>query len=89
MAGALGYVCITNADRDGGTIERDAYLCAHCQLICIVQPGSKKKRGFCFMCMAPTCGRKGCVERCIPFEARLEAEEGTRRFWKQVDLLRP
>lgn len=46
-----------------------------------------RQRGFCFRCMAPTCGKRKCV-RCVPFEAKLEVAEGSRRFWKQLDLVR-
>ena len=42
--------------------------------------------GYCQDCDQNTCGRKECVT-CIPVEARLEAEEGTRRFWKQTEIL--
>lgn len=46
----------------------------------------KKRRGFCFRCMGPTCGEGECM-RCIPFEAKMEAMEGTRRFWRQMDIV--
>ena len=69
-------------------IERDAYLCAHCQLMCVVVPGSGKTRGFCLLCYSPTCGREECGTTCVPYEAKLEAQEGTRRFYKQTKLNR-
>ena len=50
------------------------------------KPGARV-RGLCFTCMKPTCGSQKCA-RCIPFEARLEAMEGTRRFWKELQLVR-
>ena len=46
----------------------------------------KRQRGFCFRCMGPTCGHAACA-RCIPFEARMEAMEGSRRFWDGINLL--
>lgn len=47
------------------------------------QKSSKRQRGFCFRCMAPVCGEKGCA-RCIPFEAKLEAAERSKRLWKEL-----
>ena len=54
----------------------------------IPQPNGtpKKRRGFCFNCMGPTCGEGQCV-RCVPWEAKLEAAEGSRRFWHQYKLV--
>lgn len=82
--GRVGYVSISEPNKP--LIERDAYRCCHCQTLVIVKPGSGKQRSWCFNCGASTCGSKNCVLRCIPFEARLEAAEGTRRFWKQLEL---
>ena len=82
--GRYGYVAIMKPGKP--TIERDAYLCAHCQMLCIVRPGSGTTRGYCFRCQAPLCGRAPCNQRCIPFEAKMEAQEGRRRFWKQMEL---
>lgn len=64
-------------------IRRSAFGCCHCSRICTVVPGSGIERGFCFMCMKPTCGQQKCVS-CEPFEAKLEAMEGRRRFAKQL-----
>ena len=60
------------------------------QLARIGQPsakahGKKRVRGLCFRCMAPTCGTAECLH-CIPWEAKLEAQEGSRRFWKDLEL---
>ena len=46
----------------------------------------KRQRGFCFRCPGPTCGRPKCIP-CVPWEAKLEAQEGSRRFWKQIQLV--
>ena len=40
----------------------------------------ERQRGFCFRCMGPTCGKRGCVP-CVPFEKRLEEVEGSQRLW--------
>ena len=78
--------CLTITEPDKPTVERDTYLCCHCQRMVIVVPGSGKRRGWCFMCNKNTCGGKACSAKCIPFEARLEAEEGRRRYWKQLEI---
>ena len=80
----MGYVSITSPDEP--QVERDAYLCCHCQRMVVVVPGSGKQRSWCFRCNAGTCGGKTCSSRCIPWEAKLEAMEGTRKFYKNMDL---
>ena len=79
-----GYAAITSPDKPA--VERNSYLCCHCQRMVIVKPGSGRVRSWCYNCGAGTCGARECVERCIPFEAKLEAMEGRRRFWKQLEL---
>lgn len=37
-------------------------------------------------CNALTCGGDDCSRRCIPFEAKLEAMEGKRAFWRQMEI---
>lgn len=67
---------------DSGTLELATYHCCHCQTAVIVQSGSRQRRGFCFNCMEPNCGRQSCVERCDPWEKqmqRAEAKYETRR----------
>lgn len=84
--GKYGIVEITN--EIGVVTTRDAYLCCHCQMTCIVVPGSGKVRGWCKHCGAPTCGAKACApDNCFPLEARLEVEEGTRTSWKGREIL--
>ena len=82
--GNYGYVSLTSPGER--LREANSYLCCHCQRMVIVRPGSGRVRSWCLNCSAGTCGGKGCVERCIPFEAKVEAMEGRRRFWKQLEL---
>jgi hypothetical protein len=51
--------------------------CCHCQKHWVPQPGSGKKRGFCFRCMKVTCGSDRC-DRCVPAEQWLENVEKGR-----------
>ena len=70
-------------DGEKATARRSAFLCPHCSRVCVVIPGSGRERGYCFRCSKPTCGAQDCVS-CAPFEAKLEAMEGRRRFHKQL-----
>ena len=85
MGTKFGYITITDPDAPT-VVEQDSYLCCHCQRMVVVQPGSGKLRSWCHMCNAGTCGGPRCVKNCVPFEAKLEAMEGKRRFWKNLDL---
>jgi hypothetical protein len=61
--------------------------CCHCNGIFIVRPGSGKKRDWCFMCGASTCGNAPCnpaLNGCTPFEKKLEAYERVNRFKSEL-----
>lgn len=64
--------------------EFDTFTCCHCNCIVRVRPGSGTERGFCFMCNAPHCGKKGCWT-CVPFERKLEAVENRYRLHKAME----
>ncbi len=66
-----GYITVTS---EYGTQEADTLCCVHCRKHWIVQPGSGKKRGFCYCCNGPTCGPE-CSAACVPFEQWLENME--------------
>ena len=78
-----GYASIT--DPDGPMIEYDTYQCQHCNAHTRREVG-KGPKAMCMLCDGPTCGAKKCDWPCVPFEAKLEAWEGKRRFWKSVKL---
>lgn len=61
-------------DPDRGTTNGDSFMCPHCNGICLVSPGSGKKRSYCNLCHSPTCGKEGCGS-CVPFEVKLEQME--------------
>lgn len=61
-------------DPDCATVSGDTFTCPHCSRIEFVTTGSGKRRGWCGLCGAPTCGRSCCVA-CVPFEKKLEAFE--------------
>lgn len=62
-------------DPGGPTIERDTLMCAHCQMHWVVEPGSRHKRGWCYRCQAPLCGKRRCMGKCVPWERELEQME--------------
>lgn len=62
----------------GGRHVADTIQCVHCGMHWIPKPGSGTKRGWCPTCKGPCCGKDFCMKDCIPYEARLEIEEGTR-----------
>ena len=77
-----GYAIITG---DWGEVkEYDTLTCPHCNGVSIIRPGSGTKRGFCFRCDKPTCGKEPCLN-CIPFERKLEEMEGRYRLRKALD----
>jgi len=74
-----------------GAHVADTLQCVHCGCHWIPVTGSGQKRGWCTACVGPCCGKEGCMT-CIPFEAKLEIEEGTRKhgdkyFTEYVRLL--
>ena len=77
-----GYIVVT--DPDGGVQEKETYQCCHHNGHFARNVGQGPP-AMCLMCMQPTCGSKAC-DVCIPFEAKLEAWEGKRRFWKELDI---
>ena len=76
-----GYATVYGPD---GLKERDTITCCHCGAVSFIVPGSGKTRGFCRMCMKPTCGKKLCLTTCVPLERKLEVMENRRRFQTQV-----
>ena len=55
--------------------EGETLQCVHCQAHWRIEPGSGRKRGWCFNCGGPTCGARDCVEKCEPWEKQIEEME--------------
>ena len=68
-----------------GSSEADTLMCQHCGAHWQVQPGSGRKRGWCFNCDGPTCGKQACEETCVPLEAAIEEME---RKDRNMEVLR-
>lgn len=58
----------------GNTYERETRQCSHCGRHWIFEPGSGKKRGYCYACNGLTCGADEC-NPCYPYEQRIEDME--------------
>lgn len=50
--------------------------CAHCNNHFVSIKGSGIKRGYCYKCKSVLCGAEPCMERCVPFEAKLDFVDG-------------
>lgn len=60
---------------DGKVVETPTMQCRHCGQHWIMLPGSGRERGWCTKCMGPLCGKKECMDQCLPFEKRLDLYE--------------
>lgn len=50
-------------------------MCPHCGAHFLSVRGSGHRRSYCGNCNAITCGKRECVERCVPLEKQLEEIE--------------
>jgi len=76
---SLGFEFTTS---ESGTVDGETLQCCHCGGHFTVNPGSKKRRGFCMNCGAVTCGKEKCAQ-CTPLEKKLDLYEGGK-----LDILR-
>jgi hypothetical protein len=72
-----GTLLVTSVD---GETEQHTITCCHCNAIFVIKVGSGTERGYCFMCNAPTCGKRRCSEECVPFMKRIEETENRARL---------
>lgn len=70
-------------DGDGNKIVVEKLTCAHCQKI-FDKPGPDEDVGFCHMCFAATCLPCAKLDRCDPFERKLERMEQRDRLLKSI-----
>jgi hypothetical protein len=81
-----GYFTITGPM--GMEDEGETLMCVHCQMHWQVKPGSGTKRGYCMRCNGPTCGRRPCEKRCVPFERALEQIETKGRLDREMQRVK-
>lgn len=72
----------------GGTEVAVTLQCVHCGKHWVPVQGSGRKRGFCTMCNGPLCGKKECIETCLPWQKKLDIEENPR-LASQVSVSNP
>ena len=53
--------------------------CAHCNCQWVPIRGSGKTRGFCLNCKGAVCGKRHCIEHCVPWEKKLDTNDKLRR----------
>ena len=80
---ALGHV--ERFDELGNVAVVETLTCNHCGCI-YPKPGPGEPSGFCHVCFAGVCLGCGAIDRCDPFEKKLERLEGRARFLKSVGL---
>ena len=61
----------------GELVTGDVLRCCHCSAYWVHKTGSGRRRGYCTLCDAVTCGKVGCLA-CVPCERRLENVEAGR-----------
>lgn len=80
---ALGHVEIH--DVRGGLVVVETLTCAHCQRV-YPKPGPSDPVGFCHQCFSPVCLGCGKIDKCDPFEKKLERLEQRARLLKAVGV---
>jgi hypothetical protein len=80
---ALGHA--ERFDAFGNVAVVETLTCKHCNRI-YAKPGPGDPAGFCHMCMSPVCLGCGKLERCDPFEKKLERLEARDRLIKSAGL---
>ena len=80
---ALGHA--EKYDAYGNVVVVETLTCKHCGRI-YPKPKPGEPSGFCQMCFSPVCLGCGKIDKCDPFEKKLERIEGRARLLKSVGL---
>lgn len=70
-------------DGNGNVVVTEKLSCAHCQNL-FNKPGPGDDVGFCELCFAPTCIPCAKLDKCDPFERKLERMEQRERMLRAV-----
>jgi len=65
---------------DGPELVMDTIACAHCGGHWVPEPGSGRRRGWCFRHAGPLCGARQCFEVCASQEELIERIERAARW---------
>ena len=68
--------------------DQDTVMCLHCQMVWVPEPGLGRKRGWCFNCAGPTCGKQRCEVECKHWEKVIEEMEARSRIEHNLSVLR-
>jgi len=71
---------VTLIGPDGRKDSRDTVQCAHCGGHWVPEPGSGRRRGWCFRHAGPLCGARRCFEVCASQEELCERIERAARM---------
>jgi hypothetical protein len=71
-----------------GGHDQDTLMCLHCQFVWVPEPGSGHKRGWCFNCEGPTCGKQACETSCQHWEKVIEEVEARGRVEANLAAIR-
>ena len=83
---ASAYVRGDLPEKDAA-LEADMLMCKHCQMTWYIQPGSGIKRGWCYSCQGPTCGKPRCMQHCggqLHFMKEIEKMEAKGRWLARI-----
>lgn len=75
-----GFAQLVDPDLPGGHLDADTITCGHCNAVVAVADriaGGIPAGGGCYQCGAAICGPCTDLGVCSPFEAWLDATEGT------------
>ena len=71
-AGVLLAITDSGERQTAGTLQ-----CVHCGKHWVPVKHSGRIRGFCRdKCFGPICGKRECMEKCVPYEKRLDIQDG-------------
>ena len=73
---AAGAAIIFDPEVNSGNEQNhDTLRCPHCGGHFVPEPGSGRRRGWCFKCQALLCATAECNDTCDPIEAKLDRWE--------------
>lgn len=79
----LAHVRITDAY--GRQTIKEKLVCSHCQTV-FDKPGPRDPSGFCHVCFKPVCLRCGAIDKCDPFEKKLDRLEARAAMLRSMGL---
>lgn len=85
---AVAYSLETYPDTDRKG-EADYVQCRHCQFTWQVRPGSGARRGWCYSCGGPVCGKPTCMQHCggmRHFMREIERQEARGRWLRKIGI---